>query len=93
MYKIIRQKSEAQKLSQERIDLKNILNNLSLLNEKIIILAGAQKIGITFSILQIVKCNSILYLDLYTLFNHKGSYKRKYVFQRFMNLFIYYDEY
>jgi hypothetical protein len=51
-------------MSEGRNNLIEFLRSLNLIKEKIIILAGTQKIGITFSILKIVKYYSILYLDL-----------------------------
>ena len=79
--------------SKARTQLSDFIGNLDLIKSKIIVLAGAQKIGISFSILQTIKDNYILYIDLNTLFNLKRSDKRKYVFIKFMNLFLYYKDY
>ena len=79
--------------SEGRIKFRNFLENIRKKSEQIIILTGAQKIGITFSILQMVKGYSILYIDLNTIFNLKSSDKRKYIFTRFMNLFMDYEKY
>jgi len=56
-------------------------------------MGGAQKIGLSFSILETVKFNSILYIDLNTMFDLKKSDKRKYIFIKFMNLFRSYKTY
>ena len=93
--KIIEQQLGKKKIiSKERTELIQFITNLDRFSKKkIIILAGAQKIGISFSIVQKIKCNSILYIDLNTLFNLKRSDKRKYIFIKFMNLFRSYDTY
>ena len=80
-------------ISKERTELIKFITNIDRFNRKIIILAGAQKIGISFSIVQKIKCNSILYIDLNTLYNLKMSDKRKYIFIKFMNLFRLYSTY
>ena len=90
---IITQKSKEMKSGNGRNDLIEFLSTLNLIKDKIIILAGAQKIGITFSVLEIVNYYSILYLDLYTMFSLTKSDKRKYVFNRFINLFRDYNDY
>jgi len=79
--------------NEERKNFRNFLKNINMKKEEIIILTGAQKIGITFSILQIVKYFTILYIDLNTIFSLKSSDKRKYIFTRFMNLFSDYQKY
>ena len=92
--KIINDKSNEMILKSEgRQQFKNFLGTIGMKKEKIIILGAAQKIGISFSILQIMKCYSILYIDLNTIFNLKNSDKRKYIFTRFMNLFKNYEKY
>lgn len=93
--KIIEQQLGKKKIiSKERTELIQFITNLDRFSKKkIIILAGAQKIGISFSIVQKIKCNSILYIDLNTLFNLKRSDKRKYIFIKFMNLFRSYNTY
>ena len=90
---ITTKKSDKIVSSEKRKNLINFLVNINLLKEKIIILAGAQKIGITFSILQIVKFDSILYLDLKAMHPLKNKDKRKYIFNRFINLFAEFDTY
>ena len=93
LLKLITKKSRQIIGSPERKNFENFIVNINLKKEKIIILAGAQKIGITFSILQIVDCNSYLYIDLNTIFKLKRQDKRKYLFTRFINLFRDYEEY
>ena len=90
---IIEKKLTKNITSKERTELADFIEHLDLIKSKIIILAGAQKIGISFSILQSIKDKYILYIDLNTLFNLKRSDKRKYVFIKFMNLFRYYKDY
>ena len=71
--------------SEERKKFLDFIENISAQNEKIIIIAGAQKIGITFSILQIVDTNAYIYIDLNTIFKLNRVDKRKYLFIRFIN--------
>ena len=60
--KIIEQQLGKKKIiSKERTELIQFITNLDRFSKKkIIILAGAQKIGISFSIVQKIKCNSII---------------------------------
>ena len=90
---IITQKSSDIITSEGRNNLIEFLRSLNLIKEKMIILAGAQKIGITFSVLKIVKYYSILYLDLNIIYNLNNSDKKKYIFNTFINLFRDYNDY
>ena len=91
---LITQKTKKKILGSEgRNNLIKFLENLYMIKEKIIVLAGSQKIGITFSLLKIVKYYSILYLDINTLYKLEKSEKRKYIFNRIINLFRDYDKY
>ena len=90
---ILQQLSKKIIKSKKRTELRIFINNLDIIKKKIIIMAGAQKIGLSFSILETVICNSILYIDLNTLHDLKKSDKRKYVFIKFMNLFRSYKTY
>ena len=93
MAEIIEKELTKNVTSKERAELADFIDNLDLIKHKFIILAGAQKIGISFSILQTIKDNNMLYIDINILFNVKRSDKRKYVFIKFMNLFRYYKDY
>ena len=79
--------------SEERKKFLDFIENISAQNEKIIIIAGAQKIGITFSILQIVDTNAYIYIDLNTIFKLNRVDKRKYLFIRFINQYRDYEAY
>ena len=79
--------------SNERNNLVDLFNKINIIKNKIIIIAGAQKIGLSFSILQIVKFYPILYIDLNTIYKLKNSDKRKYIFKKFFNIFLTYDDY
>ena len=79
--------------SKGREDLISFIENLFLIKEKIIILAGSQKIGISFSLLQTVKFYNILYIDLNIISSLKNDDKRKYIMQRCFNLFNDYNKY
>ena len=58
---IIEKKLKQNITSKERTELADFIEHLDLIKSKIIILAGAQKIGISFSILQSIKDKYILY--------------------------------
>ena len=79
--------------SNDREELTEFFDVLNLVNEKIVFLAAAQKIGISYTILRIIECYSILYIDINVMFHLKNSDKRKYVFHRFINLFVDYEKY
>ena len=81
---LITQKTKKKILGSEgRNNLIKFLENLYMIKEKIIVLAGSQ----------IVQDYSILYLDINTLYKREKSEKRKYIFNRIINLFRDYDKY
>ena len=90
---IINQQSSEMITGEGRNNLIEFLRSLYLTKEKIVILTGAQKIGLTFSVLKIVKYYSILYLDLNTIFTLNKSDKKKYILNKFINLFRDYNDY
>ena len=94
LYNIITKKSKEKILeSQERKSLIDFLKKINMIENQIIVIAGAQNIGLSFSILSFVECYSILYIDLNILFQSTNSKKRKYIFLRFINLFRDYTKY
>ena len=91
---VITKKTEKKYIeSKDRKELTEFFDDLNLVNKKIVVLAAAQKIGISYTILRIIECYSILYIDINVMFHLKNSDKRKYVFHRFINLFVDYEKY
>ena len=92
--KIISTKSKQMILkNKERNNFTSFLEDLPLINEKIIIIAGSQRIGLSCSILKILKCYNILYIDINIISSLRNVNKKKYILKRFFNLFGNYKEY
>ena len=80
--------------SEIREELSKFITELELIEQCIIILAGCEKIGLSFTILQNLKFTNILYINFEEFFElKKTTDKRKYLFSKFFNIFNNYIEY